>query len=156
MKPDWDKLGALYKGSPTVVIADIDCTSDEGKVACDANGVKGFPTIKYFNESTGKAGEDYPGGRDFKTLKQFVKKTLKGRERVCDPANKKDCTPEEEAFLKQWEGKTEEEVATELTRVQGKLGEVLKTEQRKRFDFEVKMLKLLKKLKAKTERKTDL
>ena len=34
MKPDWDSLAETYAGSSSVVIADVDCTTDGGKEAC--------------------------------------------------------------------------------------------------------------------------
>merc|ERR1712032_1705338 len=46
MKPDWDSLGAEYKDSTKVVIADVDCTA-AGKPLCEKYGVRGYPTIKY-------------------------------------------------------------------------------------------------------------
>jgi len=68
MKPDWDKLSAEYASSKTAVIADVDCTA-AGKSLCDANGVRGYPSIK-----TGTPGalEDYKGGRDFASLKKHA------------------------------------------------------------------------------------
>lgn len=75
MKPAWDKLGEAYKLSSSVLVADVDCTSDEGKSVCDSIGVSGYPTIKYFTDETGKKGEDYQGGRDFDELDKFVKNT---------------------------------------------------------------------------------
>ena len=76
MKPDWDTLGKEYAGHPSVLIGDVDCTTDEGKEVCNANEVRGYPTIKYFTAETGEAGEAYQGGRSLKALQDFVK--------VCD------------------------------------------------------------------------
>merc|ERR1719424_2790660 len=70
MKPDWDKLADELADSSKVLIADVDCTAD-GKPLCDAKGVKGFPTIKYFSPPD-EEGEDYKGGRDFDSLKKFA------------------------------------------------------------------------------------
>jgi len=74
MKPDWDSLGADYKDSKTVVIADVDCTA-AGKPLCDKFGVRGYPTIKYFNPPD-EEGEDYKGGRDLAALKKFASTEL--------------------------------------------------------------------------------
>jgi len=41
MAPDWDKLGEEYAGSKSVVIGDVDCTTDEGKPVCEAHSVRG-------------------------------------------------------------------------------------------------------------------
>ena len=143
MKPAWDQLDTAFKGSPNVLILDVDCTSDAGKAVCEAVEVKGYPTIKYFNETTGASGEKYEGGRDFKALKKFVKKTLKGQVRVCEPKTKKDCFPEETAYLEKWESKSPAEISVEAARVGKKFEEVLKSDQRKQFEFEYKLLALL-------------
>jgi len=69
MKPDWDKLAKEYDGSETVLIADVDCTTDGGKDVCAKHGVRGYPTIKLFNEGDTE-GEAYEGGRDLASLKK--------------------------------------------------------------------------------------
>jgi len=46
MKPDWDKLMGQFADSDTQLVADVDCTA-EGKPLCDANGIRGYPTIKW-------------------------------------------------------------------------------------------------------------
>lgn len=74
MKPAWDQLGAEYKDSTSVLIADVDCTIE--KDLCSKHGVRGYPTIKYYTSETGKDGASYSGGRDADALKKFVKDTL--------------------------------------------------------------------------------
>jgi len=73
MKPDWDKLMEEFSGSATQLIGDVDCTAD-GKPLCDANGVRGYPTIKYGDPSD---LQDYQGGRDFDALKKFAEEEKK-------------------------------------------------------------------------------
>jgi len=80
MKPDWDKLMEEFSGSATQLIGDVDCTAD-GKPLCDANGVRGYPTIKYGDPSD---LQDYQGGRDLDALRKFAEENLKP---VCSPAN---------------------------------------------------------------------
>merc|ERR1712037_989915 len=46
MKPAWDRLAEEFADHKTTGIFDVDCTA-EGKPLCDANGVRGFPTIKH-------------------------------------------------------------------------------------------------------------
>jgi len=84
MKPDWDKLMDEYKDSETQLIADADCTAD-GKPVCDANGVKGFPSLKYGDPSD---LQDYQGGRTYDALKKFIDDELKP---TCSPANLDLC-----------------------------------------------------------------
>eukprot|EP00457_Paulinella_chromatophora_P015831 gb/GEZN01016514.1/.p1 GENE.gb/GEZN01016514.1/~~gb/GEZN01016514.1/.p1 ORF type:complete len:145 (+),score=17.71 gb/GEZN01016514.1/:90-524(+) len=77
MKPAWDDLGKAYLGS-NVVVGDVDCTSDGGKALCESQGVRGYPTIKYFTAGGDADGQKYSGGRDLDSLKNFVKGTLGG------------------------------------------------------------------------------
>jgi len=69
MKPDWDKLAKEYDGSDTVLIADVDCTEGDNKDLCGKMGVRGYPTIKLYNEGDTE-GEVYEGGRDLAALKK--------------------------------------------------------------------------------------
>ena len=90
MKPDWDSLGAKFKDSKTVLIADVDCTAG-GKPLCDKFGVRGYPTIKYFNPPD-EEGEDYKGGRDLAALTKFVETELG---QGCSVDSKENCSAEQ-------------------------------------------------------------
>jgi len=90
MKPDWDSLGSDYADSKTVVIGHVDCTA-AGKPLCDKYGVRGYPTIKFFNPPD-EEGEDYKGGRDLAALKKFVESDLGPG---CSVDTKENCTPEQ-------------------------------------------------------------
>merc|ERR1719411_647587 len=74
------------------LVADVDCTA-EGKPLCDANGVRGYPTIKYGDPS---ALEDYKGGRDYDALKKFAEENLKP---MCSPTNLDLCDDEKKAEI---------------------------------------------------------
>jgi len=102
MKPAWDALMAEYKDHKTILVADVDCTA-AGKALCDANGVKGYPTIKYGDPTS---LEDYKGGRDEKALKEFAG----GLKPSCSPANIDLCDDAKKAEIK----KLEEMSAKEL------------------------------------------
>jgi hypothetical protein len=95
MKPDWDKLMAAYADSTTALVADVDCTA-EGKPLCDANGVRGYPTIKWGDPS---ALEDYKGGRDLKSLEKFAEENLKP---ICSPSNIDLCDDEKKAEIEKF------------------------------------------------------
>eukprot|EP00531_Pseudo-nitzschia_arenysensis_P011035 CAMPEP_0116116772 /NCGR_PEP_ID=MMETSP0329-20121206/1215_1 /TAXON_ID=697910 /ORGANISM="Pseudo-nitzschia arenysensis, Strain B593" /LENGTH=218 /DNA_ID=CAMNT_0003610287 /DNA_START=109 /DNA_END=765 /DNA_ORIENTATION=- len=84
MKPDWDKLMEEYKDSETQLIADADCTA-EAKPICDANGVRGFPTLKYGDPND---LQDYQGARSYDALKKFIDTELKP---TCSPNNLDLC-----------------------------------------------------------------
>jgi len=115
MKPAWDKLGEAHSGSSSVVVGDVDCTSDEGKPVCDDNGVSGYPTIKYFTDDTGKDGEDYSGGRDFDSLDKFVKETLAKK---CNPSTKDNCDDKEKAYIDKQSGVGKDVLKAEATRLE--------------------------------------
>jgi len=130
MKPDWDSLGATYADSKTVVIADVDCTA--GKPLCDKYGVRGYPTIKYFNPPD-EEGEDYKGGRDLAALKKFVENDLGPG---CSVDTKENCTPEQLKDLETYIAMPAAERDAKLTEMKEKLktaeethNELLKTLQ---------------------------
>jgi len=107
MKPDWDKLMAQFAGSATQLVADVDCTA-EGKPLCDANGVKGYPTIKWGDPS---ALEDYKGGRDLKTLQKFAEENLKP---ICSPANIDLCDADKKAEIDKFSSMSDADLAAEI------------------------------------------
>merc|ERR1719198_2001637 len=75
-----------FKDSPSVLIADVDCTAG-GKELCNDIGVRGYPTIKYGDPSD---LQDYKGGRSFDDLKKFAG-DLKP---ACNPKNIDLCDEE--------------------------------------------------------------
>ena len=83
----YDKLGAEYKDSASVLIADVDCTKEEK--LCGDKGVQGYPTIKYYTAETGKEGKDFSAGRDYDSMKKFVEDELEVKCLTSDP---KDCS----------------------------------------------------------------
>ena len=93
LKPDWDKLMDAFQDSSTALVGDVDCTSDGGKPLCDANGVRGYPTLKYGDPS---ALEDYKGGRDYNSLKTFADENLKP---MCSPSNLELCDDAKKAEI---------------------------------------------------------
>jgi len=107
MKPDWDKLMKQFDGHATILVADVDCTT-EGKPLCDSNGVKGFPTIKTGDPSN---LEDYKGGRDFKSLESHAA-SLKPS---CSPANIDLCDDEQKAEIEKVQTMTDDEIAAAIT-----------------------------------------
>jgi hypothetical protein len=103
MKPDWDKLMDAFADSPSSLIGDVDCTA-EGKPLCDANGVKGYPTIKWGDPT---ALEDYKGGRDFDSLKKFAEENLKP---MCSPANIDLCDDDKKAEIEKFSSMSDEDL----------------------------------------------
>jgi len=108
MKPDWDKLMDAFAGSKTALVADVDCTAD-GKPLCDANGVRGYPTIKYGDPS---ALEDYKGGRDYDELKKFAEENLKP---MCSPSNIDLCDDDKKAEIEKFQAMSADDLEAAIS-----------------------------------------
>jgi protein disulfide-isomerase A6 len=108
MKPAWDRLGEVYKASKSVVIGDVDCTTDRNRPLCAEHKVEGFPTIKYFNAETGKAGQTYEGERTFDDFLTFSNENLG---QSCSNDFKSACSRKEKKVLKKYNSMTAEERA---------------------------------------------
>ena len=54
----------------SVNVVKVDCTANRG--LCKSNGVRGYPTLKYFKNGDVTGSEKYKGGRSFDALKKFV------------------------------------------------------------------------------------
>jgi hypothetical protein len=108
MKPDWDSLSEEFASSSKVIVADVDCTTG-GKPLCEKYGVRGYPTIKYFNPPD-EAGEDYKGGRDLASLKKFASEMGPG----CSVDALENCSDEQKAELDKYVAMPAEERDTKL------------------------------------------
>eukprot|EP00978_Attheya_sp_CCMP212_P013017 scaffold32479_cov44-Attheya_sp.AAC.4 len=95
MAADWEKLSGEWASSDVGLIAEIDCTT-EGKPLCDANGVKGFPTLKYGDPAS---LEDYQGARTYDALAKFATENLKP---VCSPSKIELCDDEKKAAIEKY------------------------------------------------------
>jgi len=116
MKPDWDSLSSDYADSKKVVVADVDCTAG-GKPLCDKYGVRGYPTIKYFNPPD-EEGEDYKGGRDLPALKKFIESDLGPG---CSVDAKENCSEEQLKELQQYIDMDPAEREAKMTKMKDEL-----------------------------------
>jgi len=114
MKPDWDKLMDAYKSSATQLVGDVDCTA-AGQPLCDANGVQGYPTIKWGDPN---ALKDYEGDREYEALVKFVDENLKP---MCSPANIDLCDPTESAEIETFSALADAELATKIAAEEKKI-----------------------------------
>jgi len=120
MKPAWDQLGAEYADHASILIGDADCTAS-GKALCEAQGVRGYPTIKYFVDGEAK---DYQGGRDFASLKKFTEENLGGG---CDVNDAEaSCDEREQKYIKKMKGKGAAKIAKEFERLKKMKGDSMK------------------------------
>jgi protein disulfide-isomerase A6 len=116
MKPAWDKLGEMYKDSKSVLIGEVDCTTDDGKALCRKKGASAFPTIKYYTRDTGEEGNGYPFSREFEDLDNFVAHDLM-QFTWCNGKTKQNCNDDQVAYLVEQHSKTKEEWSKELARL---------------------------------------
>jgi len=120
MKPDWDKLMGEFADSPTKLIADVDCTG-EGKPLCDANGVRGYPTIKWGDPA---ALEDYQGGRVYDDLKAFAEDNLKP---MCSPSNIDLCDADKKAEIEKFQAMSDADLTKAIEEKEAEMEEAEET-----------------------------
>jgi len=138
MKPAYDKLGAEYKDSSSVLVADVDCTKEDK--LCGDKGVQGYPTIKYYTAETGKDGSDFNSGRDYDSMKKFIEENLEVKCITTDP---KDCSEKEVKFIEKMKAAGKEEVEKQEKRLTSMIGGSMKAELKKWVSQRLAILKQL-------------
>ena len=114
MAPDWEKLAEEWSGSDSGLVAEVDCTA-EGKPLCDANGVRGFPTLKYGDPT---ALDDYQGSRSFTDLSKFAKENLKP---ICSVSNIELCDDEKKAQIENFLAMSDADLDSMISTEEAKL-----------------------------------
>ena len=117
MKPDWDKLMEAFADSTTQLVADVDCTA-AGKPLCDANGVRGYPTIKWGDPD---ALQEYQGGRDYAALEKFAKEKLVP---ICSPKNIDLCDEDKKKEIEKFQAMAPEELAKAIAEKEREQAEI--------------------------------
>jgi hypothetical protein len=120
MAGDWEKLYGVWEGNAGALVAEVDCAAD-GKPLCDANGVRGFPTLKYGDPAS---LEDYSGGRDYDTLAKFAEENLKP---MCSPTNIDLCDEAKKAEIEALMAETVESLDAKIVIEEKKLEEAEET-----------------------------
>ena len=75
LEPEWNASATRLKGK--VKFAKVDATENE--MLAQRFGVRGYPTIKYFDYGPGKSdskAQDYQGGRDQQAITDFANNLL--------------------------------------------------------------------------------
>jgi len=108
MAPHWEKLAGEWEGNAIGLIAEVDCTDEDARALCDANGVKGFPTLKWGDPN---ALEDYDGGREYDDFAEFATENLKP---VCSVAQIDLCDDEKKALIASLQAESEEELSKKI------------------------------------------
>jgi len=71
LAPTWETLAQDFAAEPSVLIAKIDAEAENSKSTAEAQGVKSYPTIKYFPKGS-TTPQPYEGGRSEKELIEFL------------------------------------------------------------------------------------
>mmetsp|Transcript_10467 Transcript_10467/g.14789 ORF Transcript_10467/g.14789 Transcript_10467/m.14789 type:complete len:219 (+) Transcript_10467:92-748(+) len=139
MAPDWEKLSNEWEGNDVGLIAEVDCTT-AGKPLCDANGVKGFPTLKYGDPA---ALDDYQGARSFDALKSFATENLKP---ICSPSKLELCDDEKKAEIEKYMAMSDDDLKSAIAAEEKKLEDAEET-------FKAEVQKLQEKYQSLMEEK---
>lgn len=118
MKPTWEELGESFSNSESVIIGNVDCTTDGGKTICNEYGVTAYPTLKYFK---GDDGHDYTGGRDLEAFKSFAA-SLK---RLCSIEFQEPCSEAQLQIIARWKNATRAERSARVADLQEQIDVVL-------------------------------
>ena len=78
---------------------------------CSKYGVKGYPTIKYFTDSTDPMGDKYEGGRDFESMKSWADENLGPS---CGPKNLDLCSDEQKAEIEKYQAQDPAELKAKV------------------------------------------
>ena len=71
MAPIWETVAQDYAAEPNVLIAKVDAEAENAKATAQEQGVKSYPTIKYFPKGS-TTPEPYEGGRTESDLLSFM------------------------------------------------------------------------------------
>ena len=71
LAPVWESLTTDFAAEPGVLIAKVDCEAPNAKAIAGDQGVKSYPTIKYFPKGS-KEAVDYAGGRTEPDFVEFM------------------------------------------------------------------------------------
>jgi hypothetical protein len=94
----WKRLAKDWDGHAVGMVADVDCTTDEGKALCDlqVEAPHHYPSLKYGDPAALKA---YSGNRTYEALSSFAKENLKP---VCSVANVDLCDADKKAQIQMY------------------------------------------------------
>lgn len=71
LAPIWEEVAKDYASEPNVLIAKVDAEAEDAKATAQDQGVKSYPTIKYFPRGS-NTPEPYEGGRTEEAILDFM------------------------------------------------------------------------------------
>lgn len=93
-----------FASSTTQLIADVDCTVPANDALCNANGVQGFPTLKWGDPED---LQDYNGSRSLDALKEFATANLKP---MCSVKNIDLCDDDKKTLIQSYQAMSVEDL----------------------------------------------
>ena len=69
-KPHFEKLIEEYKGNVKLMM--VDCTDDSNKELVESQGIKGFPTIRYYKNGLNGPYDEYSSERSYSNFAQYL------------------------------------------------------------------------------------
>jgi thiol-disulfide isomerase/thioredoxin len=130
LKPIWQQLAEEWEDHEFVLVAEVDCTADEGRELCQEADVQGYPTLKYGNPTN---LDTYEGSRSFQDLHIFTKENLKA---PCSPKNPEQCSNETKQLFEEYTAMSLDELDAKLNALETQL-----TETKGQFVDQVAQLK---------------
>jgi protein disulfide-isomerase-like protein len=130
MADDWAKLEADWAGHAVGLVAEVDCTADDGQPLCEDFEVQGFPTLVYGDPLS---SESYDGPRDYESLSAFAKEHISTP--VCSAGRIDACSEADRSVIESLQAKSDDELEEILTAV----SEQVKKEEE---DFEAQSTRL--------------
>jgi len=117
MAPAWRIVAKKFVNSSNVLIAEVDCTAGDGKSLCTRLGVRGFPSLKYWNAAAPETGHTYTGERKAAAMIAHAAKELDVP--VCSVKNQDACSDDIKAMIT--EAKAQGGIDSRLAMAMGKL-----------------------------------
>lgn len=111
LAPAWEQLAEEYNPKGNVVVAKVDCTTEEA--LCGTHQVSGYPTLLSFEPGKSK-GEPYNLNRDLASLKKWVD----GLKPPCKASNPKDCSAKEVEYINKMKSASKTELTDALARLE--------------------------------------
>mmetsp|Transcript_126301 Transcript_126301/g.363288 ORF Transcript_126301/g.363288 Transcript_126301/m.363288 type:complete len:234 (-) Transcript_126301:6-707(-) len=130
MSEDWDKLAVTYANHPLVVIAKVDCTSDEGQPICQDFDIQGFPTLVYGDPMS---AETYEGQRDYDSLFAWAEEHV--TKPICSIYKQENCSPEVKTMIEKLEAMSDDDLEGIVSKVEQRV-----KEQEAAFDAKVSVI----------------
>ncbi len=124
-----EKLAEEWHRNEVGLVAEVDCTSRNGKLLCEQLDIRSFPTLMY-----GDPGhlEEYNGGRKYEDLAEFAEENLVP---LCSPTKLDLCDEDTRKQIEEYLAMSQEELSALVESEEKKLANA-----KKAYDEEINAL----------------